>query len=195
MEKSRTTFITRVAILSAVSFILYFIEIKIPLFPEFLMLDFTDIPALIGAFALGPLAGVAIELIKNILHVIFLSNPGSPVGELANFIVGVALVGTAGFIYKKKKTKQNAVKGMIIGIIMMAIVGGIFNYYVLIPFYAKFMVPLEVIIQMGAAVNDRITNLKDLIIYAIIPFNIFKGIVISVITALLYKKLSPVIHR
>ena len=195
MKNNKTTYITRVAILSTIAFILYFIEIKVPFFPEFLMLDFTDIPALIGAFALGPIAGVLVELIKNILHLIFLSNAGSPIGELANFIVGISLVGTAGYIYKRKKTKQNAVKGMILGTIIMALVGGVFNYYVLIPFYAKYMVPLETIIRMGSIINERIDSLKDLIIYAIIPFNIFKGIIVSFITALLYKKLSPVIHK
>jgi riboflavin transporter FmnP len=194
MEKSRTTFITRVAILSAAAFALNYIEFPVPFFPAFLQLDFSDIPALIGTFALGPSAGIIVELIKNILHLIFKWNIGSPVGELANFIVGIALVGTAGFIYKNKKTKQNAVKGMVIGIIVMAVAGGIMNYFVLLPFYTRFM-PIEAIIEMGAAVNDRITTLKDIVIYAIIPFNIFKGIIISVITALLYKKLSPVIHR
>jgi riboflavin transporter FmnP len=194
MEKSKTTFITRVAILSAAAFALNYIEFPVPFFPAFLQLDFSDIPALIGTFALGPSAGIIVELIKNILHLIFKWNIGSPVGELANFIVGIALVGTAGFIYKNKKTKQNAVKGMVIGIIVMAVAGGIMNYFVLLPFYTRFM-PIEAIIEMGAAVNDRITTLKDIVIYAIIPFNIFKGIIISVITALLYKKLSPVIHR
>jgi riboflavin transporter FmnP len=194
MEKSKTTFITRVAILSAAAFALNYIEFPVPFFPAFLQLDFSDIPALIGAFALGPSAGIIVELIKNVLHLILKWNIGSPVGELANFIVGIALVGTAGFIYKNKKTKQNAVKGMVIGIIVMAVAGGIMNYFVLLPFYTRFM-PIEAIIEMGAAVNDRITTLKDIVIYAIIPFNIFKGIIISVITALLYKKLSPVIHR
>ncbi len=194
MEKSKTVFITRVAILSAAAFALNYIEFPVPLFPAFLQLDFSDIPALVGAFALGPLAGVVIEFIKNILHLIFKWNIGSPVGELANFIVGVALVGTAGYIYKKRKTKQNAIKAMIVGIIVMAAAGGIMNYFVLLPFYTRFM-PIEAIIEMGAAVNNRITNLKDLVIYAIIPFNIFKGVIISVITGLLYKKLSPVIHK
>jgi len=194
MEKSKTVFITRVAILSAAAFALNYIEFPVPLFPAFLQLDFSDIPALVGAFALGPLAGVVIELIKNILHLIFKWNIGSPVGELANFIVGVALVGTAGLIYKKRKTKQNAIKGMIIGIVVMAAAGGVMNYFVLLPFYTRFM-PIEAIIEMGAAVNDSITSLKDLVIYAIIPFNIFKGVIIAVITGLLYKKLSPVIHK
>ncbi|MDW7668871.1 MAG: ECF transporter S component [Bacillota bacterium] len=194
MEKSKTVFITRVAILSAAAFALNYIEFPVPLFPAFLQLDFSDIPALVGAFALGPLAGVVIEFIKNILHLIFKWNIGSPVGELANFIVGVALVGTAGFIYKKRKTKQNAIKAMIVGIIVMAVAGGVMNYFVLLPFYTRFM-PIEAIIEMGAAVNNRITSLKDLVIYAIIPFNIFKGVIISVITGLLYKKLSPVIHK
>src|SRR6056297_559605 len=164
MEKSKTVFITREAI------------------------------ALAGAFAIGPLAGVVIEFIKNILHLIFKWNIGSPVGELANFIVGIALVGTAGYIYKKKKTKQNAIKAMTIGILVMAAAGGIMNYFLLLPFYSRFM-PIESIIQMGAVVNERITSLKDLVIYAIIPFNIFKGLIISVVTALLYKKLSPIIHK
>ncbi len=194
MEKNKTTYITRIAILSAVAFALNYIEFPVPLFPAFLQLDFSDIPALIGAFALGPMAGVIIELIKNILHLIFKWNMGSPVGELANFVVGVALVGTAGFIYKKRKTKQNAVKGMIIGVIVMAVTGGIMNYFVMLPFYARFM-PVEAIIEMGAAVNKNITSLKDIVIYAIIPFNILKGVIVSFITAILYKKLSPVIHR
>ncbi|MFO7888517.1 MAG: ECF transporter S component [Eubacteriales bacterium] len=194
MEKSKTVFITRVAILSAAAFALNYIEFPVPLFPAFLQLDFSDIPALIGAFAVGPLAGVVIEFIKNILHLIFKWNIGSPVGELANFIVGISLVGTAGYIYKKKKTKQNAIKAMIIGILVMAATGGIMNYFVLLPFYSRFM-PIESIIEMGAVVNQRITSLKDLVIYAIIPFNIFKGIIISVVTALLYKKLSPIIHK
>ena len=194
MEKSKTVFITRVAILSAVAFALNYIEFPVPLFPAFLQLDFSDIPALVGAFAIGPLAGVVIEFIKNILHLIFKWNIGSPVGELANFIVGIALVGTAGYIYKKKKTKQNAIKAMTIGILVMAAAGGIMNYFLLLPFYSRFM-PIESIIQMGAVVNERITSLKDLVIYAIIPFNIFKGLIISVVTALLYKKLSPIIHK
>jgi len=194
MEKNKTTYITRIAILSAVAFALNYIEFPVPLFPAFLQLDFSDIPALIGAFALGPMAGVIIELIKNILHLIFKWNMGSPVGELANFVVGVALVGTAGFIYKKRKTKQNAVKGMIVGVIVMAVTGGIMNYFVMLPFYARFM-PVEAIIEMGAAVNKNITSLKDIVIYAIIPFNILKGVIVSFITAILYKKLSPVIHR
>jgi len=194
MEKSKTVFITRVAILSAAAFALNYIEFPVPLFPAFLQLDFSDIPALVGAFAIGPLAGVVIEFIKNILHLIFKWNIGSPVGELANFIVGIALVGTAGYIYKKKKTKQNAIKAMTIGILVMAAAGGIMNYFLLLPFYSRFM-PIESIIQMGAVVNERITSLKDLVIYAIIPFNIFKGLIISVVTALLYKKLSPIIHK
>ena len=194
MEKSKTVFITRVAILSAAAFALNYIEFPVPLFPAFLQLDFSDIPALVGAFALGPLAGVTIEFIKNVLHLIFKWNIGSPVGELANFIVGIALVGTAGYIYKKKKTKENAIKAMIIGIVVMAAAGGVMNYFVLLPFYTRFM-PIEAIIEMGAAVNSRITSLKDIVIYAIIPFNIFKGVIVAVITALLYKKLSPVIHK
>jgi len=190
---SKTHFIAKTAILSVLAYVVYLIEIPVFFAPVFLKIDASDLFALLGAFAMGPLAGVAIELIKNLLHMITVGSSGG-IGELANFIVGIAWILPAAIIYRRNKTKRSAIVGMIVGILVMAGVAAIFNYYVLIPFYTRFM-PIEAIIGMGAAVNDSIVDLKSLIIYAIIPFNLFKGTIITILTALVYKKLSPILHK
>jgi len=190
---SKTHFIAKTAILSVLAYVVYLIEIPVFFAPVFLKIDASDLFALLGAFAMGPLAGVAIELIKNLLHMITVGSSGG-IGELANFVVGIAWIVPAAMIYRANKTKKSAVLGMTVGIIAMAVVAAVFNYYVLIPFYTRFM-PIEAIIGMGSAVNASIVDLKSLIIYAIIPFNLFKGIIITVITALVYKKLSPILHK
>lgn len=189
----KTNFLTKTAILSVIAYILMLLEIPVFFFPGFLKIDLSDLPALLGAFALGPAAGIIIELIKNVLHWITATHTGG-VGELANFIVGCALIIPAAFIYRKNKNKINAVIGMLTGIVAMSLVAAITNYYILLPFYAKIM-PLEAIIEMSAASNAFITDIKTLILYGIIPFNIFKGVIISVITVLIYKKLSPILHK
>ena len=181
----------KITMLSAIAFILMFLELKIPLFPEFLKIDISDLPALVGAFAFGPLAGVLVELIKNLLHLLRTSTGG--VGELANFLVGIALVIPAAYVYTKNKSKKTALLGLVLGVITMTIVGALSNYYILIPFYKNFM-PLDAIISMSAAANKNIVDLKTLIIYAIIPFNILKGTVISIITIMIYKHISIILH-
>lgn len=189
----KTSLITKVSVLSVIAYVLMFIEVPILIFPGFLKLDISDVPAILGAFALGPVAGVLIELVKNILHWITRTSTGG-VGELANFIVGCAWIIPAALIYKMHKSRKYAIGGMIVGTIAMAVIGGIMNYYVMIPFYAKIM-PIQVILDMGAAANPLIVDLKTLILYGIVPFNIFKGVIISIVTVLIYKKVSPIIHR
>jgi len=186
-----TQALTKIAILSVFAYVIMFIEMPIFFFPGFLKLDISDLPALIGGLALGPVAGIMIELIKNVLHLITKTTTGG-VGELANFLIGIALVIPTSIMYNKHRSKKSAVVGMLIGTIMMTIVGGIFNYFILLPFYAKIM-PLEQIIAWSSAANSAIVDLKTLVYYGIIPFNILKGIIVSVFTFLLYKKLSPVL--
>ncbi|BEP28021.1 ECF transporter S component [Helicovermis profundi] len=181
----------KITMLSAIAFILMFLELQVPLFPEFLKIDISDLPALIGGFAFGPLAGVIVELIKNLLH-LFRTTTGS-VGELANFLVGSALVLPAAYIYKVKKSKKTALIGLMVGTISMAIVGGLANYFILLPFYQNFM-PLDAIIGMSSKANGAIVDMKTLILYAIVPFNLFKGIVVSFVTLLLYKHISQLLH-
>ena len=189
----KTSLITKVSVLSVIAYVLMFIEVPILIFPGFLKLDISDVPAILGAFALGPVAGVLIELVKNILHWITRTSTGG-VGELANFVVGCAWVVPAALIYKMHKSRKYAIGGMIAGTIAMAVIGGIMNYYVMIPFYAKIM-PIQVILDMSAAANPLIVDLKTLILYGIVPFNVLKGVIISIVTVLIYKKVSPIIHR
>lgn len=182
----------RITMLSAIAFVLMLIEVPVVVFPGFLKIDISDVPALLAGFSMGPIAGVAVVLVKNVLHLLKTTTGG--VGEFANFIVGAALVFPAAFIYQKNKTKTGAVAGLAVGAVIMAIVGGLANYYILIPFYQNFM-PIDAIIGMGTAANAAIIDLKTLILYGIVPFNLFKALIVSIITILIYKRLSNVLHN
>jgi riboflavin transporter FmnP len=182
----------KISLMGVIAFIIMFFELAIPLFPAFLKIDLSDIPPLITGFALGPVAGVGVELVKNLLHLFRTSTGG--VGELANFIVGSAYVVPAAIIYQKHKTKKMALIGMLVGTVSMGIVGAVANYTFILPFYAKIM-PLEAVIEFAAAANKYIVDMKTLILYGIIPFNLFKGIVLAIITIPVYKKVSKVLHQ
>jgi riboflavin transporter FmnP len=164
--------------------------------PPFLKFDISDVPSLIGAFAMGPMAGVLVQLVKNLLNVLIEGSATGGVGELANFIVGSIFAYTAGLIYYKEKTFRNAIIGLIVGILTMTVSISIINYYIMIPFYAKlFGLPIDKIVAMGTAVNRYVIDFKSLILYAVVPFNLFKGIIVSLVTILLYKRVSPILHR
>ncbi|MFT8314501.1 MAG: ECF transporter S component [Clostridium sp.] len=195
MRNSKLNIMTKTAILSVIGFLIMFIEVPIPIFPSFLKIDVSDLPALVGAFALGPVAGIIIELIKNILHGIF-NGQTAFIGELANFLVGAIFVGVAGAIYKRKKTRTNALIGLATGTIIMSIGASILNYFVILPLYeAVLHFPINAVVGMGRAVNPAIKNLNTFIVFAILPFNIIKGVVASVITMAVYKVVSPLIHK
>jgi riboflavin transporter FmnP len=191
-RKSKTNLLIKTSLMGVIAFIIMFIEAPIPFFPSFLKIDLSDIPALIVAFSLGPVYGIGVELVKNLLHLLRTTTGG--IGELANFIVGISFIVPASLIYIKNKTKKSAVFGMIIGTIIMAAVGGIANYYILIPFYSTFM-PIEAIVALGSEVNKLIVDVNSLILYAIVPFNLFKGIVLSLITIPIYKKIAVILHK
>ena len=188
---SSTNVLVKVSILSVMAYVIMLIEIPVMFFPGFLKIDLSDLPALIGGLALGPIAGIMVQLVKNILHFITKTDTGG-VGELANFLLGIALIIPPSILYMKYKTKKSAMTGIIIGIIVMAITGALFNYYILLPFYAK-MMPLEQIIAWSASANAAIVDMKTLILYAIVPFNILKGIVVAIFTSILYKRISPIL--
>lgn len=194
MKKLELSSLLKIAILGAISFIIMLVEFPLWFAPGFYQLDFSDIPALIGAFSLGPLAGILIELIKNILHFLLKSSGTGGIGELGNFIVGSLFVGTAGFIYMKNKTRKNAIIGMAVGTIVMAIVGSAMNYFVLIPVYSNFL-PIEQIIDMAKALNKVVVDKRTLVIYTVFPFNLLKGVLVSLITLPLYKRLSKVLSK
>ncbi len=184
----------KVALLSALAFILMFLQTPIVvLFPDFLKVDVSDLPAIIGAFAFGPLYGILIEAIKNLLHAITQSSTFY-VGEVANFLVGSALVGTAGFIYQIRKDKTGALMGLMAGVIAMAITGALANYYFIIPAYETLMnFPVEAIIGMAAKVNGSVTSLFTFVIFVIVPFNLLKGTLVAILTLLIYKRVSPLL--
>lgn len=193
-RRMSTRKMTSLALLAALATILMYLEIAIPVVvPSFLKLDLSEIPVLIGAFAFGPGSAIIIELIKNLLHLPVTSSLG--VGELANFLAGSIFAGTAGFIYRKYKSKKGAIAGLAAGTIAMTVFTSFLNYYFMLPFYAKlFHMPIDALVAFGTAVNVYVTDLKTMIIFAFVPFNLFKGIIVSLITALVYNRVSPLLH-
>jgi riboflavin transporter FmnP len=195
-ETWNTRVMVKVSVLAVISFILMFFEFPLVfLAPSFIKLDISDLPALIGAFAIGPMAGVIIELLKNLLNLLIEGSTTGGVGELANFVVGAVYVYTAGAVYYRNKNFKSAVIGLFAGTLMMTLVIAIANYYIMFPFYAKlFGMPLDTLVEMGTAINGKIVDMKTMILYAVVPFNILKGIVLSAMTILIYKKVSPLLH-
>ena len=186
----------KITLLAAMAFILMYFDFPLPLFPGFLKIDLSDLPALIGAFALGPIEGIVIELLKNILHVLFKGTQTALVGEMANFIVGSVLVFISGYIYKRNKSRKGAIVGLISGVLVMTTVASLINYFVLIPTYAKvFKLPLDAIVGMGTKINGNITDLRSLVIWSVVPFNLLKGIMVSLVTLGVYKNVSLLIHK
>lgn len=187
-----TNSLTKIAVLSTVAYIVMLIDFPIFFFPPFLKLDFSDIPALIAAFAIHPVAGVLVELIKNLFHFITKTSTGG-VGELGNFLVGATFVFSAGAIYRIKKEKKYAIIGCLIGTLVMSACAGVFNTYVLIPFYSNIM-PIDAIIGMGTAITPKIYDVKTLVMYSIVPFNLLKGFIISLIAIIIYDKILPILN-
>lgn len=179
-----------ITLMAVISFIIMFLELPLPIFPEFLKIDLSDLPALITGLAMGPIAGILVELLKNMLHLLRTSSGG--VGELANFLVGAALILPPSLIYAKKKDLKSLIIGLTAGILLMGAVGGLANYFILLPFYQNFM-PLDAIVGMANKVNSNVTDMATLIAYAIIPFNIIKGAVVAVFAVALHKRVSPLI--
>ena len=188
-SQNKTRTLVSAAMLSAVAYLLAFIEIQVPLSPTFAKMDISDLPALIAAFAFGPLSGVLVELIKNGLQLISTNTAG--VGELANFLMGSALAFTAGLLYQKHKTKRTALFGCITGSVVMAFAAGILNYFVLLPLYENFM-PLDQVIASFAAFIPFIQTKLDVVLWNAMPFNLLKGLEISLVTMLIYKPLTPI---
>ena len=182
------------ALFAAISSVLMYLEFALPIFPGFLKLDFSEFPALIAAFMFGPLGGIAVALVKNLLHLPVSLTGG--VGELANFVISSALVGTAGLIYKFRKTKSGALIGMAAGTVAMCVTGFLANYFVMLPLYDRVMgFTEEKIVAISSAIIPFIKNKFDVVLWSITPFNLFKGIIMSTITFLLYKHLSTLIKK
>lgn len=198
LEKSGTSAKVRkmvqISMLSGISLILMLFEIPLWFAPGFYEIDFSEVAVLIGAFAMGPAAGVVIEAIKILLNFVVNGTVTAGVGEIANFLIGCSFLIPASIIYKKRKTKKGALIGMAAGTLAMTAIGCILNAYVLLPAYsAAFGMPMDALVGMGAALNKWITNLPTFIMWAVAPFNLLKGVVVSMITLLLYKKIRPIL--
>lgn len=179
-NQKRLNKMIKISLLSAIAFILMYVEIPvIPAFP-WLRMDLSDVPALMGAFAFGPLIGVIIELFKNILIILFKGTATGLVGELANFLVGISLVLPASIVYHRKKSKKTAIIGMILGFLSIEVVAILVNMYILLPAFGMHMVGKELI---------------NYIVFGLIPFNGVKAIIVSFTTFLLYKRLSVTLFK
>lgn len=188
---SRVRFITVTAMLSAISFVLMYFEFPIPIMPAFIKFDFSDLPALIGTFAYGPLCGVIVCLIKNLLHL--MDSNSMLVGELSNFILGAAFVIPAGLIYKFKKTKKGALIGGITGAVFMGVFCVFSNYFIVYPVYYQVAMPEEAILGMYQAILPSMKSILQSLIVFNLPFTVVKGLISVAITMLVYKPLSPIL--
>ncbi|MFX0548265.1 ECF transporter S component [Hathewaya histolytica] len=193
-QKLELSVLIKVSMLAVISLLLMQIELSLSfLFPEFLKIDLSDIPALFGGFALGPIAGVLILLLKNLLHGILMTKTAF-IGEVANFSVGVFLIYISSHIYIKNRSKKGAILGLLTGTIIMALVAGIMNYYIFMPAYANlYGVSVDSFVKMASKVNGNVNSFKSLIYWSIIPFNLLKGFIVSLVSMGLYKSLAPVI--
>ena len=191
-KKENIRRITVIGIMSAVSAVLMMLSFNIPIMPSFIKMDFSELPALITAFSIGPISGVIVCFIKNLINLMFTTTAG--VGELSNFVLGACLVLPAGLIYKKIKTRGGALIGAVAGSLIMAVFSIPWNYYVTYPAYINILnFPLEAILGMYKAINPNVNGLMQALLIFNLPYTFCKGVIISVLTFLLYKKLSPII--
>ena len=187
---NRVRKLTVTAMLAAVATVLMFFSFNVPLMPSFIKLDFSELPALLAAFAFGPLSGAAVCLVKNLVNLLFTTTGG--VGELSNFLLGACFVVPAGWIYRRWKTRRGALAGALTGALAMAVIGVFTNYYVVYPVYTAFM-PMEVILGMYRAINPAVETLWDALIWFNMPFTFLKGLCSVVMAFVIYKPLSPIL--
>ena len=183
-----------VGVFSAIAAVLMLFELPLWFAPSFYELDFSEIPVMICAFAMGPVAGVAAELCKVLLKLVLKGTTTAFVGDFANFVVGCSLVLPASIAYYAKKSKKTAILGLILGTVVMTVFGSGFNALYLLPKFSElFGMPMDAIISMGTAVNSSIHSVWTLVFFAVVPFNILKGLLVSAVTMLLYKHISPIL--
>lgn len=188
--------VVQIGMFGAIAAVLMLFEFPIPFIaPAFYEIDLSEIPVLIGTFSMGPVAGVLIELIKILLKLLIKGTSTAYVGDMANFIMGCFFLLPAGIIYKMNRTKKGALIGMVTGTAVMAVCGAVMNAVVLLPFYSRlYGIPMEGLIAAGNAVNSHINNVLTFVIIAVVPFNLIKGFIVSLITDLVYKRVRVIIR-
>lgn len=195
-KRRGTKYVVFVAMFAALSGVLMTLEIPLFFAPPFYKLDLSEIPVLMCSFYLGPVAGVVCELIKVIVKLLLKGTTTAFIGDFANFVVGCTFILPAAVIYHCKKSKKIAIIAMAAGTLIMTVFGSLFNAVYLLPKFAQFFgMPIDAIVNMGTNVNASINSVSTLVLFAVVPFNLLKGVVDSVITFLLYKRLEPVIFR
>ena len=192
-KEFKTQRMTIIAMLAAIAVILNLLSFSLPFFvPSFYKFDFSDFPAIIGAFALGPVAGVVIQTVKTLLNIVINGTATGFIGEFALFMIGSSFVIPASIVYYFKRTKKSAIIGLWISVAIVVIVGCVMNENVLLPAYTA-MLPMDAIIGMGTEINPAITGMGTFILFAVAPFNLVKYAVVTVITTFTYKPISRLI--
>lgn len=180
------------AMLSAVAFVLMFLDFPIPfLIPNFVKMDFSELPALLAAFSLGPVYGVIVCLIKNLIHLLITTTGGA--GEICNFLLGACFVFPAGLIYHRFKSRRGALVGALIGAVVMGLLSIPLNYYISYPIYANFM-PIEAILNLYQQLRPSVNGLLECLVTFNAPFTLLKGLLTAALCFLIYKPLSPILH-
>lgn len=188
--------IVGIGVFSALGGALALLEIEIPFIPGFYMLDLSEIAGMMTAFLLGPLAGVLVEFIKTILHILLHGTHSVFVGDFAAFVMGSVYVLPASLIYLRNKSKRSALQGLVVGSLVLVVFGAFFNAFYLLPKFADlYGMPIEGLIASAAEANKSITSIWSLIAFATIPFNLLKGVVVSALVFLIYKPLSNLYRR
>ena len=183
--------ISYIAMFSVIAAVLMFFEIPLFFAPSFYEIDFSEVPVMICTFFLGPVAGVTTELAKVILKLLLKGTTTAFVGDFANFVVGCSFVLPASIFYHVRKCKGSAIGGMALGTVCMTIFGSMFNAYYLLPKFAQlFGMPIDAIIGMGTAINPSVTSVGTLVMFCVVPFNLLKGVLVGIITYLLYKRVE-----
>lgn len=194
MKNTKVKYIVKIALLSALSVVIMLLEFPLAFVaPSFYELDLSESVILMGGFALGPLAAAIMEFVKNALNILINGTSTGFVGEFANFVTGCCLTVPASLIYKYRKSIKSALVGMAVGIVSLAVAGGLINYFIMLPMYSAFM-PMEDIINAGAAITGFIHDRLTFVLFAVVPFNLIKGVLCSAVCLVLYKRLSKILH-
>ena len=192
-QKMKTHKITVTAMLAAVATVLMFLEFPVPfLIPPFVKMDFSELPALLASFSLGPVYGGVVGLIKNRICCLRTNTGG--VGELANFLIGLCFVLPAGFIYRHKKSRKSALIGSIVGAVVMALASIPLNYFISYPVYSK-LIPIDAIIGLYQTIRPDVNGLLECLVLFNAPFTLIKGVLDVALCFLIYKPLSPLLHK
>jgi riboflavin transporter FmnP len=191
MKKPKYRALAATAMLGAIGFVLMFIEIAVPVMPSFIKFDFSELPALLAAFAYGPAAGAGVCLVKNALHLLVTNSGG--VGELSNLVIGLCYCVPAGLLYRRIRSRRGAMYAALLGTAVSALASLPVNYYVIYPLYARLM-PIELILQAYQALDPSVGGLFDALLRFNLPFTAVKELLTAAVVFLIYKRLSPVLH-